>query len=154
MNSYEICSDTLAIMPKNNNNSIVYEKNNIFLVNLSVEKIMDNSCKYFGSTLNGRKAGASNLLNISYKVPIIIEETNELIFFPTASNRNNNCSWISLNNIERYERNIRGCKIFFKEGKDIIFPISYGIISNQVARSIKLQYLINRRKEEKILKNC
>ena len=68
MNSYEICSDTLAIMPKNNNNSIVYEKNNIFLVNLSVEKIMDNSCKYFGSTLNGRKAGASNLLNISYKI--------------------------------------------------------------------------------------
>lgn len=153
MNSYEISSETLAIIPKNENISIVYEINNTYIINLSVDKILDNSCKFFGSSFNGRKIGSSELLKINYKVPIIIEDSNNIIFFPTSSNRNSNYSWISLNNIIRYEKNLRGCKIYFRCGKSIIFPISYNIIDNQINRSIRLHYLINKRKYEKITKN-
>ena len=33
-----------------------------------------------------------------------IEETNEIIFFPTESSKSANCIWISLNNIKSYEK--------------------------------------------------
>ena len=149
MNSYEINEDTLAIIPKDNKITIVYEKYNNYIVKQNIKEILNNSCKYFGSTLDGRKIASSSLLNINYKVPIIIEESSNMVFFPTSSIKNNKCSWISLNNIDRFERNYRGSKIYFNNGKFIIFPISYGILNNQILRSSRLIYLLKERKLNK-----
>jgi len=148
MNSYEINEETLAIIPKNNK-SIVYEVDDNYIVNLNSDKIMDESCKYFGSTLNGRKEGSKALLNTNYKVPILVEETNEIIFFPTSSPRLKNCAWISLNNIKDYEKDGTGSKIIFKDGQSISLNISYGVLNNQILRSSRLLCLI---KERKMLK--
>ena len=149
MNNYEINEDTLAIIPKNNNSTIVYEKYNNYIINQNIELILNNSCKYYGSSFEGRKIASSSILKINYKVPIIIEESSNMIFFPTSSMKKNNCSWISLNNIDRYERNYRGSKIYFNNGKTIIFPISYGILNNQILRSTRLCYLSKERKVKK-----
>ena len=149
MDNYEINEDTLAIIPKSNKITIVYEKYNNFIINQSTDNILNNSCKYYGSTFEGRKIASASLLNVNYKVPIIIEESSNLIFFPTSSIKNKNCSWISLNNIDRYERNYRGSKIYFNSGKTIIIPISYGILNNQILRSSRLNFLFKERKVKK-----
>ena len=52
---YEINKGTLAIMPNEINQSLVYEDEDRFLVNQSPFEIMEDSCKYFGSTYEGRK---------------------------------------------------------------------------------------------------
>lgn len=152
MDSYEINKDTLAILPKNDKESIVYEKDNQYIVNESVDKIMEESCLYFGSNLEGRKAGSARLLNLTHKLPILIEESNSIIFFPTSSPRLSTCSWISLNNIDHYERNNKGSKLVFKDGQTLDLSMSYGMLDNQVLRSSRLQYLIQARNEEKIVK--
>ena len=36
---------------------------------------MDDSCKYFGSSYQGRYEGTKNLIGMNYKLPIIIEES-------------------------------------------------------------------------------
>lgn len=149
MNNYEINDETLAIIPKNNKITIVYEKYNCFIINQNIKDIINNSCKYYGSTFEGRKVASSSILKVNYKVPIMIEESNNIVFFPTTSLRNNNCSWISLNNIEKYERNYRGSKILFNNGKTLIIPISYGILNNQILRSSRLIYLLDERKTKK-----
>ena len=149
MNNYEINDDTLAIIPKNNKLTIVYEKYNNYIINQNIKDIINNSCKYYGSTFEGRKIASSSILKVNYKVPIMIEESKNMVFFPTTSLRNNNCSWISLNNIERYERNYRGSKIYFNTGKTLIIPISYGILNNQILRSSRLIYLLDERKAKK-----
>ena len=149
MNNYEINDDTLAIIPKNNKLTIVYEKYNNYIINQNIKDIINNSCKYYGSTFEGRKVASSSILKVNYKVPIMIEESKNIVFFPTTSLRNNNCSWISLNNIERYERNYRGSKIYFNTGKTLIIPISYGILNNQILRSSRLIYLLDERKAKK-----
>ena len=149
MNSYEINEDTLAIIPKNNKISIIYEKNNIYIINKNIDQILNDSCKYYGSTFDGRKIASSNILKVNYKVPVLIEESSNMVFFPTSSTRSNKCSWISLNNIYRYERNYRGSKVFFINGKSIIFPISYSILNNQILRSSRLIYLLKERKVNK-----
>ena len=55
MKNYEINADTLALIPINNNTVKVYEEDEEFLVNKNVNQIMEDSCKYFRSSLEGRK---------------------------------------------------------------------------------------------------
>ena len=150
MKNYEINKDTLAIFPKNCNQSLVYEDKESYNVDENVMNIMEDSCEYFGSTYEGRKQGTKSLTGLTHKVPIIIEESNNIIFFPTSSIRDKNCKWISLNNIVRYEKKGKQCKIHFKNGKNIVVDVSYGIINNQILRASRLQLMLN---ERKIVKN-
>ena len=75
MDYYEINDDTLAILPIGDDKSKVIEKNKSFIVNASPLKIIDKSCKYFGSSYQGRFSGTKSLIGVSYKAPIIIEES-------------------------------------------------------------------------------
>ena len=78
---YEISRGTLAIVPNSEENSLVYEDDSRYIVNETPFKIMEDSCKYFGSTYNGRKDSAKSILGAEYKVPIIVEENNNIIVF-------------------------------------------------------------------------
>ena len=149
MKDYEVNSETLAIIAEDDNNSIIYEKDDVFRVNKSSNKIMEDSCRYFGSTLEGRQKGATALTGITHKVPIIIEETNGIVFFPTNSPRLKDCCWISLNNIKDYYKKGRYCKIKFINDKEIKLDISYGVCDNQFLRSTLLLAKLNERKYQK-----
>ena len=98
MDSYEINKNTVALIPKENK-TIVYEVDNSFVVNKSPLKIVEESCEYFGSSLEGRQTGTSALVGFTHKVPVIIEESFDLIFFPTLSPKNRECSWLAYSHI-------------------------------------------------------
>ena len=149
MYSYEINEDTLAIISKNYNTSVVFEKKNRFIIYKGIDSIINDSCKYYGSSYEGRKVGSSNLLKVNYKVPIVIEESSNMIFFPTGSSRNNRCCWLSLNNIDKFERYYRGSKVLFNNGFEMVVPISYRILNNQILRSTRLAFLLKERKINK-----
>lgn len=146
IDSYEINKSTLAIIPLEEKVSKIYEQDNSFIINKSVSDIINYSCKYFGSSYNGRYEGSKNLLGVSYKLPIIIEETQEIIFFPTSSPRFNNCSWISLKNINNYIKNNNGVIVNFKNGLDLEFNLSIFSFENQVFRALRLENILKRRK--------
>ena len=96
---YEISKGTLAIVPNEKTTSLVYEDKERYLVNQTPFEIMEDSCLYFGSTYNGRKEGARSILGAEYKVPIIVDEADNLIVFPTTSPLSSDCIWISLNHL-------------------------------------------------------
>ena len=97
---YEVNKGTLAVMPNDLESSLVYEDENRYIINEKAYKIMDDSCKYFGSTYEGRKNGAKEILGAEYKVPIIVEDSNNLIVFPTTSPFSDDCVWISLKRVK------------------------------------------------------
>ena len=144
---YEINKETLAILSCGKEKSRIIEKTKDFIINKNATKIIDDSCKYFGSSYLGRAEGSKNILNSSQKLPIIIEESNNIIFFPTTSPRLDKCSWISLNNINKYYKNIDKIVINFISGKNIKLDISYGIIDNQILRATRLEMLFKKRKK-------
>lgn len=146
MNNYEINNSTLAIIPISKNCSKVIEKENNYIINNSTTKIIDHSCKYFGSSYIGRCEGTKNLVGFNYKSPIIIEESKEIIFFPTSSPRFENCSWISLNNIDRYIKRNNVSSIYFKNGLIIDLEISYSSLENQILRANLLESKLRQRK--------
>ena len=149
MNEYEINDETLAIIPHDIWNSIVIEDTQDIDVTKKPLEIVDYSCKYFGSSYPGRKDGAKNILNSKYKLPILVEDTRNLIFFPTNSPEDDNCIWISLKNIRNYYKLENDkTKIDFKNGKSIIVDISFNSFNNQVMRASRLESIIRNRKEK------
>ena len=146
INEYEINSETLALFSIENKLSKVIEKDSEILVKKNPIEIIDDSCKYFGSSYNGRFEGTKKMIGKNYKAPIIIEESNEVIFFPTHSPRNNECIWINLNEIKKIEKLSNNSKILFKNGKEINLLISFGILENQILRANLLKTTINSRK--------
>ena len=100
---YEINDETMAILTIDKNYSEVYEMNDHYIVEQASNKIMEDSCRYFGSSLEGRRKGTEYMIGVNYKAPIIVEESKEIIFFPTSSTRENS-NWIRLKYIKSYYR--------------------------------------------------
>lgn len=148
MDSYEINKDTVALIPKEKK-TIVYEVDKSFIVNKSPLKIVEESCEYFGSSLDGRQKGTSKLIGFTHKVPIIIEESFDIIFFPTLSPNNDECSWLSYKHIYKPDKLNDKTVIELKNGKKIIVDVSTAIIDNQLYRSSRLNETLQYRKISK-----
>lgn len=144
---YEISKGTLAILPNERDTSLIYEDEERYFVNQTPFQIMEESCKYFGSTYRGRKESAREILGAEYKVPIIVEDSDNLIVFPTTSPKADDCVWISLKRIKRFEKiDSINTKIIFDNNKEIIVPTSYRTIENQVSRASRLDLIMRSRK--------
>lgn len=144
--NYEINNDTQLLLPITDQKTKVIEQDNEYVIDLNINKIMEHSCEYFGSSYEGRKEGTKKLLGITHKSPIIVEESRRIIFFPTASIDNDSCIWINLDKIEKYykiDHKVSGIK--FKNGNTIDLNISYGSLTNQILRASRLKYVLEER---------
>ena len=150
MKEYEINEDTLALISLDDKTK-VFENDKTFTIEKEAFKIMEESCEYFGSSFDGRKKGTEKLIGVSYKAPIIVEESRNIIFFPTTSPRLKSCNWISLNNLERYYTKNKRIVLEFKNRQKIMLDMSYGIIDNQILRATRLEAVLRNRKSEKKL---
>ena len=147
MKKYEINGNTAAIVGLGKNNSKAIEDKRDYFINENSYSVMEHSCCYFGSNYNGRLAGSKSILGTKYKVPIIVEESNDLIFFPTTDIENPQCMWISIKWFDRVEEEGENTYIYLKNGKKIKTSISKYSIENQVLKSSKLHFLISNRKK-------
>lgn len=146
--SYEINKDTCAVINVGTEASQIIEKENDYLLPKKTFEVMEDSCAYYGSTLDGRLKGTKMILGANYKLPIIIEESNDMIFFPTTGSNNENCSWISLKHIEKYESYKGYTKVTFDEGKSVIVRMSYSSFETQLFRAMRLREIIKERSEK------
>lgn len=138
-NRYEINSGTLALIPINDKITRVVELENSFLVSCSIHKIVDNSCRIFGSSYNGRSEGTKTLLGCNYKAPIIVSEANSIIFFPTTSPRSEKCCWLSLNHIVDYKKKEQKSVVNFHNKQQLELDISYFVLENQYYKATMLE---------------
>ena len=144
---YEISKGTLAILPNENEKSVVYEDNERYIVDQTPFNIMEESCLYFGSSYEGRKKGAKNILGAEYKVPIVVEDSNNLIIFPTTSPQSKDCSWISLKRIKNIKKvDSNNTKIIFDNDKEIIVDCSFRSLENQLSRASRLDLILRNHK--------
>ncbi len=146
MNNYEINENTLAVVSVNEKESMIIEKNKQYCVTKSGYDIMDDSCQYFGSSYQGRVAGSKAILNAKYKLPIIVEDSRNLIFFPTESPELVSCSWISLKDVKEVLENGDKTIVLFKNGYELDIDISKFSIENQILRASRLEYILRNRK--------
>lgn len=147
MNKYEFSKGTLAIIPNGEDGSLVLEDTDKYIIEAKPFKIMEDSCKYFGSSYEGRKEGAKNILGAEYKVPIVIEDSSNLIAFPTTSPQASDCAWISLKRVYNiFKIDNYSTKIVFDNNEEIIVPCSFRSVENQLSRASRLDLVLKNRK--------
>lgn len=146
---YEVSNGTLAIVPNERESSVIYEDEERYIIDQNPFKIMEESCKYFGSTYKGRKDSAKEILGAEYKVPIIVEDSSNLIIFPTTSPLAEDCIWLSLKRIKKFDRiDSNNTKILFDNNVQLIVPCSYRTIENQISRASRLDLIMRNRKKQ------
>ena len=146
MSNYEINKNTVAVIGINDRKSRVVEYDYEKVINSNSYEVMDHSCNYFGSSYDGRVEGSKNILKSCYKLPIIVEEELDLVFFPTEAINKKECTWLNLNSIRSIKDDRKGSIVYFKNGKKIKLSISKFSVYNQILRATRLQYLLNERK--------
>lgn len=148
MKDYEINNETVAVIPVDEKLTKVVEKNEEFFVMENSMEIIDNSCKYFGSNYCGRLEGTKNLIGVTYKAPIVVEDSYGIIFFPISSPRLKECLWISFKNVESYSKleDQNKTMVKFTSGYVMELPISHFSFSNQLLRSSRLENVLKLRK--------
>lgn len=148
--SYEITPLTLAVMPKELANgattTYVLEETREYTIYQPPQKVIDEACKYFGSSLQGRQDGTRDISNFTHKAPVAIDPSSGMYFFPTASPLNRKCSWIShshIDSIAAYDYN--QTEVVFKNNKRIIVDSSFGSVQNQIFRTAQFRYQLDER---------
>lgn len=148
MKFYEINASTLCLIEMNNGNTYIIEENDEFEVAANIHKIVDESCRSFGSSLEGRLSGTTKLTNTRYKAPILVSEYLDIILFPTGSRRGEICHWISFNSIKDYDDlNDKNSKyksfIRLSNDKIINLEITKNILKNQLNKCAMLKHCLN-----------
>ena len=149
MENYEINEETYAIIGKNNGQTRIIEKENEYNIDNEAYSVMDDNCKYYGSSYRGRLEAAKEILDCSYKLPVIVEESTGLVFFPIKSSLLIDCTWINLDSIQKVEKEGNKSKIYFKNGKTETVDISTLSLDNQIYRATKLSLILKKRIESK-----
>lgn len=143
--NYEINEGTLAILAKNKK-SLILEDDKKYVVDSLPFDVVDHSCKYFGSSYEGRKEGTKEILHINYKVPIVVDNSRNLIFFPTNSPLSDDCSWLSLKSIKSIkEGSFNTTDVIFNNGVSINIPVSKRTMDNQILRASRLDLIMRNR---------
>ena len=148
MKDYEINSTTLAIVPIDDKISKVYEEEDEYIIHKSSNSIIKENCEFYGSSYEGRCIGTKSLTGIKTKYPIIIEESRNIIFFPTSSTRTKQSTWIALNKIKNYNKNDYNSQVLFKNEEKIDLDISIYSLENQIIRATMLKSKLYERKLE------
>ena len=144
---YEIDLSTVMLIGIDESKTKVVTLEDEFILDIDSKKIMDNSCKFFGSSLSDRVNMTKRLVGIKSKSPIIVEDSRNIIFFPLKSVRDKCNILISFNNLEKYVKNGDRTAFVFKNNKRVVIDFSYYIIDNQVTRSLMLDYELKKRRE-------
>ena len=149
MEDYEISSATLAIVPLGEEISKVYEEEDEYIIQKSANSIIKDNCEFYGSSYEGRCIGTKTLTGIKTKFPIIIEESRNIIFFPTSSTRTKQSTWIALNKIKEIsKKENQNSEILFKNQDTLDLDISVNSLENQIVRATMLKSKLYERKLE------
>ncbi|WP_067840165.1 competence protein ComK [Amphibacillus sediminis] len=147
--SHELSHTTMAFIATEYDGlwcSLVYEEEvkDPILVKSSPLKLIESACRHYGEELIARFDGAKLLCDFNNKTPIAISSSNGIFFFPTQSPTSISCSWISHTHIRRIKKADYGSSmIVFRDGRELLLPISEGIMQNQVNRTAQYRFILS-----------
>lgn len=126
--------------------SYVVERERQVIVLKKPKEVIDHSCMYYGTSLEGNQKGTVFVTNFKKKVPITICESLGLLVFPTISPAKDFCCWISYPHIQHIKKKTPNEAIVnFSNNISEIVPISASSLSLQVSRAALLHSRLKNR---------
>ena len=147
---YEVNPYTVAVIgEKNEQGSVcskIIELKKEFVIDQRPTLIIDQSCKYFGSSLRGRQEGTKEITGITHKAPIAIDPSSGIYMFPTNSPNKDTCAWLAHSYILDYHSiGHEKTLITFTNNQEIKLNISKGSFENQLNRTAQFRYILSNR---------
>lgn len=147
----EITPQTMAVVPieastRKDRSCVILEEVGERTVHLTSKQILEESCRFFGSSLRGRIEGTASITGITHKPPVIIDSPKGMYFFPTSSPQSNDCIWLSHSHIEKItEIPFKQTEIHFINGKTLALDVSFNTMKNQIMRTAQFRFVVENR---------
>ncbi|MDY0396040.1 competence protein ComK [Virgibacillus halophilus] len=143
--SYEITPLTMAVIACADKHgktaALALEEHDEYSIRSTPSKLIDQACKFFGSSLKGRQEGTRDVYGITHKAPVSIDPFSGMYFLPTLSPTNPNCSWIAHSHVKTLYKTKNGCaEVEFRNNRRVVFDTSYGIMLNQLERTAQFRF--------------
>ncbi|WP_173916993.1 competence protein ComK [Halobacillus sp. Marseille-Q1614] len=153
---YEVNPQTMALVAHYDERgqivTEVVESGDTFYLPDYPGRVIDQSCRYFASSLEGRLSGTKQVAGFTHKPPIVISQAMGMYFFPIISPKRRECSWIAHNYIRDYEGgHDHTTTIHFTNGMSINVPVSKGMVANQVQRTAQFRFILEDRLKHTII---
>jgi competence protein ComK len=140
---YEMNPLTVAIVPLQYGSKLfsqIHQLDQELYSPLKPLDLIKVNCRLFGSGYEGRKEGSRQLIGVTHKIPIIIDASNRMYFFPTTSPNNPQCFWISHEHVLHYEPvDSTHTLVTFRNKTSLIIPVSEYSFKNQMLRTAFLR---------------
>lgn len=150
MEKYLVTNKTIALL-KMGKKTCIINVENIEVINKSIKYILEYNCNYYGSSLDGRIKSAKDILNVKYKVPIIIDENNNLFLIPISSVRSDINLYLVTNKILNYEIINEKLVIYSLNNIKITVNLSKNILENSLLKVFQLNNILKWRKNRNLL---
>lgn len=126
---YIINESTMIILPWYSKhaylNSTILEEFQEIDTGESPLTLLEHSCDYYGSDLNGRLRSASMILTGQRMLPVLVSETNRICMVPTCSPYNPECVWLSYKHVK---------DIVPKEARSVVVFSNYQMVELDITR--------------------
>jgi len=96
--------------------------------------ILNGMCLAHGSTVSGRRSACTARTGQRIKVPVLISEMTEEIYFPLLSPESADCIWILYNELAGFHAQSGGCRLVFFNGMPAFIPYDYRMVKKQCRR--------------------
>ncbi|WP_233004481.1 competence protein ComK [Exiguobacterium aurantiacum] len=99
---YRITKRTVAILPCRDmtmQSRVILEDGSEITTPLRPYQLLQLSCRQYSSSIEERIFVAKRVAGVKGKVPVVIEPTSGLVFFPTKSPKRPDCEWYAWSHI-------------------------------------------------------
>lgn len=150
MENYLISNKTIAVI-KNKRKTIIINVDKVVVINKSVKNILEYNCNYYGSSFDGRIKCAKDILNIKYKIPIVIDDKNNIVLISLNSPRDSSNVYLVTNKILNYEIINNNLRVFCLNNVNFKVKLSKNVFEKLLLNSIKIINTLNWRKNVNLL---
>lgn len=134
---YRITKRTVAILPcfdMMKQSQIILEDGTDISTPLRPYQLLQLSCRQYNSSIEERIFIAKRVAGVKGKVPVVIEPTSGLVFFPTKSPKREDCEWYAWSHVREIvtvEGNPNGL-IVTTDGRRIQTNATAYVLKNQI----------------------
>lgn len=150
MENYLVSNKTIAVI-KNKRKTIIINVDKVVVINKSIKNILEYNCNYYGSSFDGRIKCAKDILNIKYKIPIVIDDKNNIVLISLNSPRNSSNVYLVTNKILNYEIINNNLRVFCLNNVNFKVKLSKNVFEKLLLNSIKIINTLNWRKNVNLL---
>ncbi|MFJ8234233.1 competence protein ComK [Ureibacillus sp. NPDC094379] len=128
----------IAIVPfyDGTNATMIYTHQERFCLVEKAKEVMDNYCKLYGASIEGRKSATRDYLGYRKNAPVLVTPNDAA--FPLPSQYNNEEIWIIDLDFYIEELSPNKCKIVYPNDLSFIIPLSKRAVLARRARALEV----------------